>query len=61
VSCSAVDGGGRKYEFQFESDGPPIQQVWTNSESTKEEAQNSSCAALKNEPVVRRRRKPSDS
>ena len=38
-----------------------VQQVWTNSESTKEEAQNSSCAALKNEPVVRRRRKPSDS
>ena len=24
VSCSAVDGGGRKYEFQFESDGSPI-------------------------------------
>lgn len=24
VSCSAVDGNGRKYEFRFESDGSPI-------------------------------------
>jgi hypothetical protein len=24
VSCSAADGNGRKYEFQFESDGSPI-------------------------------------
>lgn len=37
-----------------------VQQVWTNSESTREEAQDSSCAPLKNEPVLRRRRKPSD-
>ena len=37
-----------------------IQQVWTSSESTREEAEQSSCAALKSEPVIRRRRKPSD-
>lgn len=24
VSCNAADGNGRKYEFQFESDGTPI-------------------------------------
>ena len=38
-----------------------IQQVWTDSESTREEAESSSCAALKSEPVIRRRRKASDS
>jgi hypothetical protein len=38
-----------------------VQQVWTSSESTREEAENSSCASLKNEPVIRRRRKGSDS
>ena len=38
-----------------------VQQVWTSSESTREEAENSSCASLKNEPVIRRRRKVSDS
>jgi hypothetical protein len=36
-----------------------IQQVWTSSESTREEAENSSCAPLKNEPVIHRRRKSS--
>lgn len=38
-----------------------IQQVWTSSESTREEAEQSSCAALKSEPVIHRRRKPADS
>lgn len=38
-----------------------IQQVWTNSESTREEAEDSSCAALKQEPVIHRRHKPSNS
>ena len=38
-----------------------IQQVWTGSESTREEAEQSSCAALKSEPVIHRRRKPTDS
>jgi hypothetical protein len=38
-----------------------IQQVWTASESTREEAEKSSCAALKSEPVIHRRRKPSNS
>jgi hypothetical protein len=38
-----------------------IQQVWTSSESTRAEAENSSCASLKNEPVIRRRRMVSDS
>ena len=34
-----------------------IQQVWTASESTREEAEKSSCASLKSEPVIHRRRK----
>ncbi len=38
-----------------------VQQVWTSSESTREDAEKSSCAPLKNEPVIRRRRKVSDS
>ena len=37
-----------------------IQQVWTSSESTREEAENSSCAPLKQEPVIHRRHKPSN-
>ena len=37
-----------------------VQQVWTSSESTKEAAEKSSCAALKREPVIHRRHKPSD-
>src|ERR1700720_3047063 len=38
-----------------------IQQVWTSSESTREEAEKRSCASLKSEPVIHRRHKPSDS
>jgi hypothetical protein len=38
-----------------------IQQVWTTSESTREEAENSSCATLKREPVIHRRHKPTNS
>ena len=38
-----------------------VQQVWTSSESTREEAEKSSCAPLKSDPVIRRRRKPSNS
>jgi hypothetical protein len=38
-----------------------VQQVWTNSEATREEAEKSSCAALKSEPVIHRRRKLSNS
>ena len=37
-----------------------IQQVWTASESTREEAEKSSCAALKSEPVIHRRHKSSE-
>ena len=37
-----------------------VQQVWTGSVSTREAAEKSSCAPLKNEPVFHRRRKPSD-
>ena len=37
-----------------------VQQVWTSSESTKEAAEKNSCAALKREPVIHRRHKPSD-
>jgi hypothetical protein len=34
-----------------------IQQVWTSSESTEEDAKRSSCAALKREPLIHRRHK----
>jgi hypothetical protein len=34
-----------------------VQQVWTTSESTREEAENIACATLKPEPVIRRRHK----
>ena len=36
-----------------------IQQVWTASESTREEAEQSSCASLKSDPIIHRRRKSS--
>ena len=36
-----------------------IQQVWTASESTREEAESSSCAPLKGEPIIHRKRKSS--
>ena len=38
-----------------------VQQVWTGAESRREDAEKSSCAALKPEPVFHRRRKPSNS
>jgi hypothetical protein len=38
-----------------------IEQVWTASESTREEAENTSCAPLKSQPIIHRRRKPSSS
>jgi hypothetical protein len=38
-----------------------VQQVWTSAESTKEDAEKSSCAALKREPVIHRRHQPSNS
>ena len=34
-----------------------VQQVWTSSESTREEAVNISCATLKPEPIIHRRHK----
>ena len=37
-----------------------IQQVWTSSESTREEAEAISCASLKPEPIIRRKRKASE-
>jgi hypothetical protein len=37
-----------------------VQQVWTSSESTREEAEAIPCKTLKPEPVIHRRRKPSD-
>jgi hypothetical protein len=36
-----------------------IQQVWTSSESTREEAENIACATLKRDPIIHRRHKPS--
>ena len=38
-----------------------VQQVWTSAESTRDEAEQSSCAPLKNDPVIHRRRRPSPS
>ena len=38
-----------------------VRQVWTGAESTREDAEKSSCAALKPEPVIHRRRKASSS
>lgn len=38
-----------------------IEQVWTTSESTREEAENASCAALKSEPIIHRRHRHSSS
>jgi hypothetical protein len=38
-----------------------VQQVWTSSESTRKEAEQSSCAPLKSEPILHRRRKLSNS
>jgi len=38
-----------------------VRQVWTSAEATREDAEKSSCAALKPKPVIHRRRKPSDS
>ena len=38
-----------------------IQQVWTTSESTREEAEQASCAALKPDPIIHRRRKHTSS
>lgn len=37
-----------------------VQQVWTSSELTREEAEQSSCAPLKREAVIHRRHRPSD-
>jgi len=37
-----------------------VQQVWTSSESTREEAEKSSCTSLKSEPVIHRRHKVSE-
>ena len=36
-----------------------VQQVWTSSESTREEAEKVPCSSLKSEPIIHRRRKPS--
>ncbi|HEY3678819.1 MAG TPA: hypothetical protein VGL45_08875 [Bradyrhizobium sp.] len=38
-----------------------IQQVWTTSESTREEAEQASCAALKRDPIIHRRHRHSSS
>jgi hypothetical protein len=38
-----------------------VQQVWTSSESSREEAKKSSCAPLKSEPVIHRRHRISNS
>ena len=38
-----------------------IQQVWSTSESTREEAEQASCAALKPGPIIHRKHKVSSS
>jgi hypothetical protein len=35
-----------------------VQQVWTSAESTREDAEKSSCAALKSEAIIRRHHRP---
>jgi hypothetical protein len=35
--------------------------VWTTSESTREEAEQASCAALKRDPIIHRRHRHSSS
>ena len=37
-----------------------IQQVWTTSESTREEAEQASCATLKRDPIINRRHRASN-
>jgi hypothetical protein len=37
-----------------------VQQVWTSAESTKEEAEKSSCAPLKSQAVIRWHHRPSN-
>ena len=37
-----------------------IQQVWSTSESTREEAEQASCAALKRDPIIHRRHRASN-
>jgi len=37
-----------------------VRQVWTSAESTKEEAEKSSCATLKSEAVIRWHHRPSN-
>jgi len=37
-----------------------VQQVWTSAESTKEDAEKSSCATLKSEAVIRWHHRPSN-
>jgi hypothetical protein len=41
VSCNAADGNGRKYEFQFESDGSPIRVRMIRAADTALEDQRS--------------------
>jgi hypothetical protein len=38
-----------------------VQQVWTGAQSTREDAEKSSCAPLKNEAVIRRHHRLSNS
>jgi hypothetical protein len=37
-----------------------VQQVWTSAESTREEAEKSSCAPLKSEAIIHRYHRPSN-
>jgi len=46
VSCTATDGNGRKYEFQFESDGSPIKVRMIRATDTAVEEQRSKVLAV---------------
>ena len=37
-----------------------VQQIWTSAESTREDAEKSSCAPLKSEAIIRRHHRPSN-
>jgi hypothetical protein len=45
VSCNAADGNGRKYEFQFESDGSPIRVRMIRVADTEVEEQRTKALA----------------
>ena len=56
VSCNAADGNGRKYEFQFESDGSPIKVRMIRAADTDVEEQRTKVLAAHMEQLKCRHR-----